>query len=204
MFFGPDRNIGTLGRKARGALLLAAGLFGVLPLMAGCSGAGSKGTGANGQAAADTPALTCPKVTIPSETREVTRFRSGGGHDMTDVESRAAVLSYDGGCAYDSKGVNVNLKLTLAAERGPAARDSQGAYQYFVAITDPAGQILAKRQFDTTIDFSPNVGKGGSVEQLEQQIPLAEGASAAGYGIVVGFQLAPDELAFNRNPQRSF
>jgi hypothetical protein len=204
MFFGTDRNIGTPVRKARGALLVAACLFGVLPLMAACSGNGPKGPGAGGQASADAPALTCPKVSIPPETREVTRFRSGGGHDMTDVVSRAAVLEYGGGCEYDNKGVTVNLKLTLAAERGPATRDSQGAYQYFVAITDPAGQIIGKQQFDTTINFSPNVGKGGSVEDLQQRIPLAEGASAAGYGIVVGFQLAPDELAFNRNPQKKF
>ena len=140
--------------------------------MAACSGNGGKGPEA--QAAGDTPALACPKVTIPDETREVTQFRSGGAHDMTDVVSRAAVLEYDGGCEYGDKGVTVNLNLLLGAERGPAARDAQGAYQYFVAITDPAGRIIGKQQFDTTIGFSPNVGKGTSVEELVQQIPLAE------------------------------
>jgi hypothetical protein len=202
MFFRTDRNIGTPVRKVRGALLVAAGLIGVLPLMAACSGNGGKGPEA--QTAGDTPALACPKVTIPDETREVTQFRSGGAHDMTDVVSRAAVLKYDGGCEYGDKGVTVNLNLLLGAERGPAARDAQGAYQYFVAITGPAGRIIGKQRFDTTIGFSPNVGKGTSVEELVQQIPLAEGASAAGYGILVGFQLTPEELAFNRDPKKSF
>jgi hypothetical protein len=200
MFFGTDRNIGTPVRKARGALLVAAGLIGVLPLMAACSGNGGKGQEAS--AAGDTPELACPKVTIPDETREVTQFRSGGAHDMTDVVSRAAVLQYDGGCEYGDKAVTVNLNLLLGAERGPAARDAQGAYQYFVAITDPAGRIIGKQQFDTTIGFSPNVGKGTSVEELVQQIPLAQGSSAAGYGILVGFQLTPEQLAFNRDPKK--
>src|SRR3954452_9235514 len=204
MFFRTDRNIGTPVRKARGALLVAAGLLGVLPLMAGCSGKNGKGPGPEAQAAEETPALTCPKVTIPDETREVTRFRSSGAHDMTDVVSRAAVLKYDGGCEYGDKGVTVNLNLLLGAERGPAARDAQGAYQYFVAITDPAGQIIGKQQFDTTIAFSPNVGKGTSAEELVQRIPLAQGASAAGYAILVGFQLTPEQLAFNRDPKKSF
>jgi hypothetical protein len=204
MFFRTDRNIGTPVRKARGALLVAAGLLGLLPLMAACSGNGGKGQGPEAKAAGDTPALTCPKVTIPDETREVTQFRTGGAHDMTDVVSRAAVLKYDGGCEYGDKGVTVNLNLVLGAERGPAARDTQGAYQYFVAITDPAGRIIGKQQFDTTIAFSPNVGKGGSTEELVQQIPLAQGSSAAGYGIVVGFQLTPEQLAFNRDPKKSF
>src|SRR5688572_23463 len=159
MFFRTDRNIGTPIRKARGALLVAAGLIGLLPLMAACSGNG-KGAGPEANAAGDTPALACPKVTIPDETREVTQFRSGGARDMTDVVSRAAVLKYDGGCEYGDKGVTVNLNLLLGAERGPAARDTQGAYQYFVATTDPAGRIIGKQQFDTTIGFSPNVGKG--------------------------------------------
>ena len=115
MFFRTDRNIGTPVRKARGALLVAAGLIGLLPLMAACSGNGGKGPEAS--AAGDTPALTCPKVTIPDETREVTQFRAGGAHDMTDVVSRAAVLKYDGGCEYGDKGVTVNLNLLLGAER---------------------------------------------------------------------------------------
>jgi hypothetical protein len=204
MFFGTDRNIGTPVRKARGALLVAAGLIGVLPLMAACSGNGGKGAGPEAGAAGDAPELACPKVTIPDETREVTQFRSGGAHDMTDVVSRAAVLQYDGGCEYGDKAVTVNLNLLLGAERGPAARDAQGAYQYFVAITDPAGRIIGKQQFDTTIGFSPNVGKGTSVEELVQQIPLAQGSSAAGYGILVGFQLTPEQLAFNRDPKKSF
>ena len=119
----------------------------------------------------DTPALACPKVTIPDETREVTQFRSGGARDMTDVVSRAAVLQYDGGCEFDDAGVTVNLNLLLGAERGPAARDAQGAYQYFVAITDPAGRIIGKQQFDTTIAFSPNVGKGTSAEEGTSAVP---------------------------------
>jgi hypothetical protein len=196
MFFGPDRNIGTLGRKARNALLVS-----VLPLAA-CSGSGSKAPDAT---AATSQALGCPRVTIVRDAAEVTRFREGGGRDLTDVKSRARLMDFTGGCEYDRNGVTVNLNLVVGAERGPAAaRDANGTYRYFVAITDPGGQIVAKREFDTTIDFSPNVGRGGSVEELTQQIPLAEGASAASYDVLVGFQLAPEELAFNRNPQRTF
>ncbi|WP_246148552.1 hypothetical protein [Skermanella pratensis] len=176
-------------------------LAAIIPLMAACSGAGGQPPEAAG---ANAVPLACPRVTIPEETREVTRFRAGGGRDMTDVTSRAAVLDYTGGCEYDRDGVTVNLNLVLAAERGPGTRDAQGAYRYFVAITDPGGRIVAKREFDTTIDFSPNVGRGGSIEELQQQIPLPEGASAASYGVVVGFQLDPAELEFNRNPQRNF
>ncbi|EWY42698.1 hypothetical protein N825_02225 [Skermanella stibiiresistens SB22] len=196
MFFGPDRNIGTLGRKARAVSLAA-----IVPLMAACSGAGGKPPAT---AEATAPPLACPRVTIPEQTRDVTRFRAGGSHDLTDVVSRAAVLEYSGGCEYGPDGVTVNLKLVLAAERGPATRDTQGAYRYFVAVTDPSGRIMAKREFDTTIDFSPNLGRGGSVEDLQQHIALAEGATAANHGVVVGFQLEPAELEFNRDPRRNF
>jgi hypothetical protein len=196
MFFGPDGNIGTLGRKARGALVLS-----VLPLVAACSGSGGK---APAETAAAEPAG-CPRVTVVRDAAEVTQFREGGGRDMTDVKSRAAVVDFTGGCEYDRNGVTVNLNLVLGAERGPAAsHDKSGTYRYFVAITDPAGQIVAKQEFDTTIDFSPNVGRGGSVEELSQQIPLENGASGASYEVLVGFQLAPADLEFNRNPQRTF
>ncbi|UEM20582.1 hypothetical protein JL100_026470 [Skermanella mucosa] len=175
-------------------------LAAVIPLTAACSGTDGQPPAA---AEANAVPLACPRVTIPEETREVTRFRAGG-RDLTDVTSRAAVLDYTGGCEYGRDGVTVNLNLVLGAERGPGTRDTQGAYRYFVAITDPSGRIVAKREFDTTIDFSPNVGRGGSIEELQQQIPLPEGASAANYGVVVGFQLDPAELEFNRSPQRNF
>jgi hypothetical protein len=191
MFKRPDRNTGTFAGKAR--------VLSVLTLFAPLAACSSLG----GKAEANAEPLSCPRVAIARDASEVTQFRPGAGKDLTDIRSRAALLDFTGGCEYDRNGVTVNLNLILAAERGPAMTEPQSDYRYFVAIADPEGQVLAKREFDTSVEFAATNGRGGSVEELSQQIPLPEGKSAGDYQVLVGFQLAPEQLEYNRK-ERSF
>ncbi|AWK85849.1 hypothetical protein DEW08_04060 [Azospirillum thermophilum] len=168
------------------ALLGSAGLA-----LAGCS---SLGLGPKDPAEA---VFACPKVNIVRDLSEVAQFRPGG-RDMTDLQTRAALTDYTGNCEYTSKGVTVNVSVYLVAERGPAMKGDTANYKYFVAIAQPDETIVSKAVFDTSVTFPDGQARAGSKEELTPQIPLPKDVNARDWKVYVGFQLSPEELAFNR------
>ncbi|CAO3422237.1 hypothetical protein [Azospirillum endophyticum] len=189
-----DRNIGTPTRKSplaslsgmgRPALLAA----GAVLVLSGCSGLGPKDS-------ADA-ALACPKVNIVRDLQEVTVFRPGG-KDLTDLESRAALVDFTGNCDYTSDGVTVNVNVYLVAERGPALQGTTAKYQYFVALAQPDDTLVSKAYFDTDVTFVPGQPRAGTREELAPKIPLPKDANAKDWKIYLGFQLTPEQLNFNR------
>lgn len=153
----------------------------------------------------DTSGPVCPSLAVPADTGRIIRFRDGPGRDLTDVAFTATVADPAGSCIFDKSGVNVEMKVALTAERGPAAPSGVASTElrYYVAIVDltvpdPRAQILAKRVFPTRADFTASQARVGVVEELEQRIPLPGGGDAGRFRIVVGFDLSPEELATNR------
>ncbi|MBX6324149.1 MAG: hypothetical protein IRY94_20220, partial [Rhodospirillaceae bacterium] len=102
-------------------------------------------------------------------------------------------------CDYDASGYDVVAKVQFLGTRGPAAGTDEGAFGYFVAIVDAKADVLARQEFDSSFQFKGKT-RAGVVEELEEKIPPASGT--APYTIYVGFQLTPDELAFNRGQVR--
>ncbi|MGE5539893.1 MAG: hypothetical protein ACM30I_14845 [Gemmatimonas sp.] len=145
-----------------------------------------------------TPQFDCPKVEIPKDLATMTRFRDGGGRDLTDVVFNAGVLDVQIACDYGSKGVDIQLNVVVGAERGPASRAATATIPYFIAIGDPQRNILAKEVFSATVEFQPNVPRAYATEETEERIPLPKGRSAEAYGIIVGLQLSPADLEYNR------
>ncbi len=144
----------------------------------------------------------CPRAGILKDADAVTKFRPGPGRDLTDVIYQAQLVNLKATCKYGRKGVTVDMTLALAAERGPAIRTSKATLEYFVAITGPGGDILAKELFATPVTFPNNVTRARVADELQQIIPLRRGASAANHRIIVGFQLQRAELEYNRQRSR--
>jgi len=141
--------------------------------------------------------LACPKVGIVRDANSVTLFRPGPGRGPADVVARGLVADYSGNCTYDSTGVTVDVSLALVAERGPALVGTQVPLTYFVAVSTPDGTLVTKQEFATTVDFPAS----GPREDLQPHIPLPEKQDARGYQLLVGFQLSPDQLDYNRRTQ---
>jgi hypothetical protein len=146
-----------------------------------------------------TPQFDCPVVEVPKDLSTMTRFREGGGRDLTDVVFQAGILDVQIACDYGSRGASIQLNVVVGAERGPANRAPTATVPYFIAIGDPQRNVLAKEVFSSTVTFLPNQPRAASTEETEETIPLPKGRSAEKYGIVVGLQLSPEELEYNRD-----
>ena len=145
----------------------------------------------------------CPNIVIVKDTAELTTFRPGPGRDLTDVVLDARIQRFDGTCetelAADRSGeVEVDLQIFFEATRGPANRTRDGQFDFYVAIADQGGAILAKKVFRSEFEFEGNRNRIAGVEELTQQIPLRSGELGDAFDIFVGFQLSPEQLQYNR------
>ena len=140
----------------------------------------------------------CPTGVIPIDSSRITRFRDGPGRDLTDVVNEGEILDILVQCKYDKQAVNVDLQVAVGGARGPADRSKIAEFDYFVAIVDADQNIVAKEPFRVRFEFKDNQSKLGSVEELEPHLPLKDVMKGPTYSILVGFQLTPEELAWNR------
>lgn len=145
-----------------------------------------------------TPQFACPRFGGLDTATQQVKFRPGEGRDLTDVMYMVRLNGVQRTCEYDKRGAAIAMKVGFALELGPANPDRNATFQYFVAVTDPNNNVLAKETFPVTLAFPANVGYVEKMDELDQRIPLPVGRSAADYQIVVGLQLTEAELDYNR------
>lgn len=157
-----------------------------LPLLASCSGT------------ADEFAPACPKPIILRDGGDLQRFK-GAGRDFLDTVIQGRVTSISGSCKPDGKGV-VAATVTVGMEltRGPAATGRTADVPFFIAVTR-GERVLDKQVYTLHALFPENTDRlrltGDSVDLA---LPVSKDVGADAYQVTVGFQLSPEELAFNR------
>jgi hypothetical protein len=143
----------------------------------------------------------CPRAVVGEGAGRLTRF-DGGGKDPTNVLFEAEIADLAGSCIYDDTEISVEMLIQIVAGRGPAATDDDAKVSYFVAVTRTDKTILARQAFDAVIELPGNQTRNEIIEEIEQIIPIPEGGSGGNLVIVVGFEMTPDELEFNRQQGR--
>jgi hypothetical protein len=163
-------------------------LFGTALVLASCS---------NRQNAGVPP---CPKVAVLADASHLAVFRDGPGRDLTDVVFEADLARITGDCVYSRRkdSVTVEMKLFVAARRGPADRDRAGVFDYFVAIVDSESNVLARQEFRSQIVFRPEQTVVVSQEELEQTIKLKRDQPGSDFDVLIGFKLTPEQVERNR------
>ena len=157
----------------------------------------------------DTASLICPEVALVRDAMTITRFASERGQDLTDVDYAAELTDVDFQCTFvggrdQDQTVVVALAPAITAIRGPANVDRKATMDYLVSVTDQAQNIITVQRFPVSVDFVGNRNRATVTDNdppVTVAIPLAPGTSAQNYQIFVAFQLAPDELEYNRRSQ---
>ena len=147
----------------------------------------------------DEPTPSCPRAKILSDARTVQLYRDGEGRDPTDLKYEVAITSLTGKCEYDFDDgratITAVFTLGVEARRGPAGDSDTVEVPYFVAVVDPERNIRAKQIFKPTLTFEASGIRTGTLEEVEQIIPVATGYAGPDYEIFVGLQLDHDQLA---------
>ncbi len=156
------------------------------------------------------PPPPCPRISILADAATITKFRPGPGSDLIDVLYEGVVTKVTGRCAYASDGkranrtLSVEVALVIGAARGPANRDGQAAFDYFVGITDSSRTVLNKEGFGLQVAFPGNRNRLVVADDpVTLEIPVKAGQSGQDFEIFVGVQLSREELEFNRRARRT-
>jgi hypothetical protein len=152
-----------------------------------------------------TPA--CPRVSVLEEGSQMTRFAPGPGRDLLDVEFEAGITTIESTCKYKTEGGRRNLIVALATVfstmRGPADQQREARFAYFVAVLRN-GEVINKQIFEMDVPFPGNrtrVTVRDSDPPVSIDIPNVGESAAFDYEIIVGLQLTPEELDYNRQGQ---
>lgn len=145
----------------------------------------------------------CPKTEIVQELSGYSQFIPPEATTEDRLIARAHVTSIEGTCAASERSTTVDIKLAFRGVAGPQTTYTAGDaasynFPFFVAITGPGGNILAKEVFSATMDFAPGDNILTYEETLRQIIPLTSPEMAKKHKILVGFQLDQQQLEYNR------
>jgi hypothetical protein len=159
----------------------------------------------------------CPQTGILQDAGEITVFKpETDGEAIENVVASARLANYSGGCAYRDGKVEFVLNLDFEAVQGAEGQKlKRFDFPYFIAILSPAEEVLQRQSFSTTVPFDNKreaaapvdpsrtqavyLGDAGLTRE-EHRLRLAVDSRDAvrQHKVVVGFELTPDQLAFNR------
>ena len=140
----------------------------------------------------------CPRASIVADAATVTFFRDGQGRDLTDVLGQGEIDRVLAQCEFSRRSIDIDLQIAIGGARGPAERTGRIEFEYFVAIVDADRNIAAKQNFKVELRFTGGRDRIGIVEQVYPRIPITERTRTLDYEILIGFQLTPDQMAWNQ------
>ncbi len=145
----------------------------------------------------------CPQVEIVDDLSSLSDFTNPNSSKKADLISRIDLKSAESACKLASKSAVVDLKLVFKGNLGPKGRVSSSekpffSYPFFIAVTAPNGKIMAKEIFAASMTYGAKETTHTYYEKLRQIIPIRNKDLAKHYKILIGFQVTPDQLGYNR------
>ncbi len=186
--------------KLRNTLCSAALIIGFGAGLQGCQTA--KEVLAVGDAAEKNPGP-CPEAFALYDTSRLVEFR--GKESYSNVGFTGEINKVRSLCRYyGGNPIEADLEMDISFGRGPAANSSVATYEYYVAVTRKNIDVIAKQTFPITVTFPA----GSNVVEVTETvgkiiIPRAnDTTSGANFEIIVGFELTPQQVAFNADGKR--
>ncbi len=146
----------------------------------------------------------CPGSAILADTATEAVMRPGAPQDLSGVAATASITDVNSSCIFDrAKGTTLSsVDIDFRATRTPTADAVSYTLDYFVTVNS-AAQLVSKKLYKVRFDFAPGAAVATASESPDQvQVTLERGHLPNDYQVLVGFQLTPEQLAFNRKMGR--
>jgi hypothetical protein len=147
----------------------------------------------------------CPLMGVLYDNARMVDFATPDTQRYANIEYTAEMQGVRGLCRYvDDDPITMSIEVDMAFGRGPASTDRRQTYRYWVAVTRRGVAPLAKEYFEVEVDFPRDEAVVTRTERIENiVIPRATPeVSGENFEILVGFELTPEQLQFNRDGRR--
>jgi hypothetical protein len=148
----------------------------------------------------------CPSTGVLSDAVTVTKLKAGTqgvAPSPANIAFTAEMSQAKLDCNYNrgQNKLSVDINFAVKATRGPAAMGPDPQLDFFVAVVDADNNVLRKTVYHGKPDMAgrPTNVYTQSVDNFP--VPLGMDKRPYDYEILTGFQLTPDELAYNRIPR---
>jgi hypothetical protein len=147
----------------------------------------------------------CPLMGVLYDSARVVDFAAPNEQRYANIEYTGEMQGVRGLCRYvDADPITMSLDIDMAFGRGPAATSDRQTYRYWVAVTRRGVAPIEKVYFDIDVRFPRDevvVTRRETIERIV--IPRATpDLSGENFEILVGFELTPEQLQFNRDGRR--
>lgn len=145
----------------------------------------------------------CPQIEIVDDLSSLSDFSSPKAPNRKNLISRIDIKSAESTCKLASKSAIIDLKVIFQGTLGPKGKNEASekpffSYPFFIVVTTPTGKILAKEIFAASMTYAAGENQHTYFEQLRQIIPINSREQAYRYRVLIGFQVTPDQLEYNR------
>ena len=147
----------------------------------------------------------CPLMGVLYDTARLVKFAQPNNQRYANIEYTGEMQGVSGLCRYiGTDPIAMNLEIAMSFGRGPAMTSDRQTYRYWVAVARRGRAPIAKEYFDVEVRFPRGQDIVSRTERIEQiVIPRAnEEISGENFEILVGFELTPEQLQFNRDGRR--
>ena len=141
----------------------------------------------------------CVPVGILADAADLSTY-SGPSRDLATMVTHASIAAIGGTCSNAENGhaLQTSINVTIGVQRGPAASYRTVSLPYFVALLH-GDRIVEKHDLSIEATFPPNADRLAlKSDPLELELPITRRMSSDSYRLEVGFQLSPEQLAYNR------
>jgi hypothetical protein len=147
----------------------------------------------------------CPLMGVLYDTARIVKFNQPNVQRYANIEFTGEMQGVHGLCRYvESDPIRMNMEIEMAFGRGPAATSDRQTYRYWVAVTRRGRAPIEKVYFDVDVRFPRGAQVVTHRETIDEiVIPRATAdTSGENFEILVGFDLTPEQLQFNRDGRR--
>lgn len=147
----------------------------------------------------------CPLIGVLYESSRQVSFATPGAERYANISYTGEMEGVRGLCRYvEADPITMSINVDMAFGRGPAANADRHTYRYWVAVARRGRAPIEKQYFDVDVRFPDGQPVVRHTEEIQRiVIPRANpDTSGENFEILVGFELTPEELAFNRAGKR--
>jgi hypothetical protein len=144
------------------------------------------------------PAPACPVAAILRPLANTVVFAPGADKKPIYAAWNGIFSDITATCRLDGGTLHASLDNVIVAERGPAGRNSDVDFDYFVALTTSDQTVLGKKLFSVHVTASPDAKRAGVNDHVDVAFSTG-GRPLSDLSLMVGFQLSPDAVQFYKN-----